>query len=235
MAKLTEWLSVAGTPIGVRLKESPRLLWFTALFSLILVGADLFAVARGKYIELFRPTLAVMACLFCAFVSSSPPMTGAVFGFCFTPVQSLFFWAKASLVVGLALSVVLLIAGVGFIALGGILPPPRIRSASEIIPLFVFMCITTPLLEEVIYRLILCPPLAALMGANGCIFVSGLVFAGLHFIYGNPSPENMLGGFVLTWAFLKSGTLIVPIALHSLGNFCAFLANIVYFFSWEPS
>ena len=60
--------------------------------------------------------------------------------------------------------------------------------------------------------------------------MSGTIFAGLHVLYGSPSPENLLGGFILSWAFLKSGTLIVPIALHSLGNLCAFVDQVAYFY-----
>lgn len=28
----------------------------------------------------------------------------------------------------------------------------------------------------------------------------------------------MIGGFVLAWAYLKSGSIMIPIGLHSLGN-----------------
>jgi membrane protease YdiL (CAAX protease family) len=75
----------------------------------------------------------------------------------------------------------------------------------------------------------------ALLGARLCIGVSGVIFAGLHFLYGNPSPENLLGGFILTWANLKSGTLIVPISLHAVGNLCAFFGNIGYLYWWHGS
>ena len=60
--------------------------------------------------------------------------------------------------------------------------------------------------------------------------MSGLIFAVLHAVYGNASPENLLGGFILMWVFLKSETIIVPIALHSLGNFCAFAFQVAYFY-----
>jgi len=52
-------------------------------------------------------------------------------------------------------------------------------------------------------------------------------------LYGNPSPENLLGGFILCWAFLKSQTLVVPLLLHAGGNACAFLANVAYSFWWQ--
>jgi membrane protease YdiL (CAAX protease family) len=92
-----------------------------------------------------------------------------------------------------------------------------------------------PLLEEVIYRLVFCPPATALLGPRACVILNGVVFAGLHFLYGNPSPENLLGGFILSWAFLKSETLLVPLLLHAGGNACAFLANVAYYYWWQGS
>jgi membrane protease YdiL (CAAX protease family) len=92
------------------------------------------------------------------------------------------------------------------------------------------MCVDYPLFEEVLYRLAVCVPVAAWLGPRVAIAASGFIFAGLHVLYGNPSPDNLLGGFILAWAFLRSGTLVVPIALHSLGNLCAFLCHAAYFY-----
>ena len=50
------------------------------------------------------------------------------------------------------------------------------------------------------------------------IAASGVIFAALHFVYGNPSPENAVGGLFLAWAYLKSETIVVPVLLHALGN-----------------
>jgi len=49
------------------------------------------------------------------------------------------------------------------------------------------------LFEEVTYRLVFCPPFAALVGVRSCIALNGLLFAALHILYGNPSPENLVG------------------------------------------
>jgi membrane protease YdiL (CAAX protease family) len=84
------------------------------------------------------------------------------------------------------------------------------------------MIVIAPLVEESIYRLVLCFPTTAAIGSTGTIILSGTIFAGLHFVYGNPSPDNCLAGYVLTWAYLKSGSLLVPITLHSFGNCVAF-------------
>jgi membrane protease YdiL (CAAX protease family) len=97
------------------------------------------------------------------------------------------------------------------------------------------MCVTAPLAEEVVYRLAFCPPFAALLGGRLCVLLNGSLFGGLHVLYGNPSPENLLGGFILCWAYLKSETLLVPLLLHAGGNACAFLANVAYFYWWHGS
>jgi membrane protease YdiL (CAAX protease family) len=223
--------------IGASLKASPGLLWLTALGATTLVGADLATVAFGPFPGLdfiFRLTLAIFGCLFCAFVSAALPETGGItFGFTLVPRQGWLFWIKVTAIVGAVLFVILLAFGSGFVTLGFSLPQPRLNSTSEVLPLFLWMCVVAPLFEEVTYRLVLCPPFSALLGTRSCIVLSGLIFAGLHFLYGNPSPENLLGGFILGWAFLKSGTLIIPISLHALGNLCAFLGQVGYFYWWQ--
>jgi len=40
-------------------------------------------------------------------------------------------------------------------------------------------------------------------------------------ISGVAAPDNQLGGFVLAWVFVKSETILLPIALHSIGNLLA--------------
>lgn len=84
-----------------------------------------------------------------------------------------------------------------------------------------FGCVETPLLEEAIYRVILCASLVTAMGRTPTILVSGVVFASLHFVYGNPGPDNAVAGFVLGWAYLKSESVTVPI-IHGCGNLVAF-------------
>jgi uncharacterized protein len=54
-----------------------------------------------------------------------------------------------------------------------------------------------------------------------------VVFALLHVAYGNPGIDNTIGGFILTWAFLKSETILVPIVLHGLGNLAVLILWIL--------
>jgi membrane protease YdiL (CAAX protease family) len=87
-------------------------------------------------------------------------------------------------------------------------------------------CLPTSIAEEGIYRLVLCVPFAALIGPRWTIVVSGCVFAALHVVYGNLGVDNAIAGFILGWAFLKSRSLLVPVAWHSLGNLLVGLTRL---------
>jgi membrane protease YdiL (CAAX protease family) len=80
--------------------------------------------------------------------------------------------------------------------------------------------------EEGVYRLLLCAPLVAVLRPGGAVAASGVVFAALHFRYGNPSPDNFIGGYLFAWAYLKSGTIAVPLALHAAANLAATAINL---------
>ena len=87
--------------------------------------------------------------------------------------------------------------------------------------------LSAPLLEETIHRLAFCTAAVAVSGRWPTIAASRLLFGALHIFYGNPDPSNMVGGFVLAWSFLKSGSILVPVALHSLGNLGLLAFNLV--------
>jgi membrane protease YdiL (CAAX protease family) len=77
-----------------------------------------------------------------------------------------------------------------------------------------------------LYRLVLCVALVGIAGQRWTILLSGALFAAMHFIYGNPSPDNFIAGYFLAWAFLKSGSILTPIVLHSLGNACVLALSL---------
>jgi membrane protease YdiL (CAAX protease family) len=142
-----------------------------------------------------------------------------------TPAQGWWYWGRASLLLGLA---VLACVGVGLgaWALAGRELPVYATPPAEAGAAFLRMCLFAPVLEEAIYRLALCLPLAVLLGPWGAVAVSGLLFGGLHWAYGTPSPENLVGGFLLAWAYLKSESIAVPVLLHGSGNLCALAAQV---------
>lgn len=75
-----------------------------------------------------------------------------------------------------------------------------------------------PVVEEIAFRLLLCGPLAGRLSSAPNVAVSGAVFALAHVVYGGIGPDSLLGGFFLAWAFLRSGTIAVPILMHAIGN-----------------
>lgn len=142
-----------------------------------------------------------------------------------TPSQGWRWWVKVSLWIGLAVAACIVV-GVGLWGLSGQEIPVYATPPSDIGPSFLRVCVSAPVFEETLYRLTLCVPLAVRLGPWGAIVVSGLAFAGLHIAGGNPSPENLVGGLFLAWAYLKSESIAVPVLLHGLGNTCALAAQV---------
>jgi membrane protease YdiL (CAAX protease family) len=75
-----------------------------------------------------------------------------------------------------------------------------------------------PVLEELVFRVALCSALVAWIGTWPTVFASGAIFAAVHFVYGNPSPDNFVAGYFMAWAYLRSGSVAVPLAMHAGGN-----------------
>jgi uncharacterized protein len=140
------------------------------------------------------------------------------------PLQGWTYWCRVALWLAIALGLLLLICAGACVLLGKSVPiyasPPQLR-------VFFLMCVTAPVFEEIIYRALLTVAVVKLLGEWGTILLSGLLFGLLHFVRGNASPENQLGGFLLAWAFLRSGTVLVPMAMHSAGNFLAMAGQVV--------
>ena len=93
-------------------------------------------------------------------------------------------------------------------------------------PRFVMVCVLYPLLEEATFRAALCTPLAPVIGPWPTVLFSGAVFAAVHFLYGNADLSNFLAGYCLAWAYLKSGSILVPVVLHSFGNLLILFAQM---------
>ena len=142
-----------------------------------------------------------------------------------SPVQGWLPWITISLKIGSVVAVCI-IAGFGaWVATGH---PPRLHATepSLIGSRFVHMCFVAPVIEESIYRVSACGLIAAIVGHRQTIAINGILFGALHVWYGNPSPENLVGGFFLAWSYLKSETVLVPFILHSGGNLLALGAQV---------
>lgn len=93
---------------------------------------------------------------------------------------------------------------------------------------FLQMGLRYPLIEEIIYRGLLCSVLLPRIGFWPTVVADGLAFSGLHYLWGVAEPINLVAGFLLSWSFLKSGSLLVPFLFHSLGNIVAGLAHLPF-------
>lgn len=144
------------------------------------------------------------------------------------PVQGWAYWCWFSLWFAIIIGVACGLVCVLWFVLGWRLPIPR---TSPSLAAFLHMCVDSPVSEEVIFRALLTVAVLPLLGEWGTILFGGIVFALLHVFHGNPGPDNQMAGFMLGWAFLKSKTIFVPLAMHSLGNLIALGIQIgAYYF-----
>lgn len=135
-------------------------------------------------------------------------------------------WVRMSVAIGLTV-MLCIILGLGIWHLTGYEIPKHTTSPDQFLPKFLQMCFIAPVMEETIYRVIVCVSLVSVLGCWKTIVISGFFFAMLHVVYGNPSPENLVGGIFLAWAYLKSETFLIPVLLHSLGNFIVLNAQLI--------
>jgi uncharacterized protein len=219
------------TPIGKALESRGRSRSVAAVAALAVVGCDMLLLANHQTTVPRRFGLAVIAVLVNGALATLC-RDRASFGFRLSPIQGWMFWWKVTLL--LAAIVFGVLAASAVVAYGIFrhsVPPPRyITHPSQIGLVFFWMCIYAPLTEEPLYRLAICPPVAAWIGPKAAIAVSGVAFALAHVLGGNPSPDNQIAGFLLAWAYLRSGSLMVPIVIHALGNLCAFGFHLAWFY-----
>jgi membrane protease YdiL (CAAX protease family) len=90
--------------------------------------------------------------------------------------------------------------------------------------------IAAPIAEEIVFRGVLLPSLAAHTGEGRAIAVSALVFAAMHLNMFSFVPI-LLVGWVLAWLYLRSGSLWVAIIGHSAFN--AFGVAVVLALRWR--
>jgi membrane protease YdiL (CAAX protease family) len=204
------------TPIGGEFRRSQRRLTAGCGLAVTVVLVDFGAIAWLGWSERVdsRWALALAAlALHVWLVDGDLASAGLVF----RPLQGWRYWLKATFWIGLAVAA-LIAAGLGAVVLLGYKLPVYTTPPAATGGRLFQACVCAPLLEETLYRLVLCSPLVVALGAWPAIAISGIAFGALHMLYGNPSPENLCGGWFLAWAYLQSGTVVVPLLLHSLGN-----------------
>ena len=205
--------------LGRPLRRSTAGAVAAAVAAVAIVGGDLLLALHDRQSAGQRLLLTLAALALYGWLSG---WEWASLGLRVRPVQGWGYWAKFTAKLGAVIVFLFLVPSIYF-ARTGVLPIKRIvappfLSASEFWAWACTAWFVAPFVEEGIYRLTLCPPSAALLGPRLTVVLSGCAFAALHVAYGNPGPDNVLAGFILGWAFLKSECLLVPIGLHFLGN-----------------
>ncbi len=215
------------TSIGLKLRDSRIRLWLAFIAMLIILDGDfllIYEVAPGY--SLYRSLLACVGTIvmlgLCGWDFKS-------LGFVLKPAKGYLYWVKAGFVIGvLVLGFSLLIFALSHV-IGHPIPIPKMNPARAK-SFFFIACVQAPLVEELLYRLVLCVPFVVLAGSWFTIIVSGCIFAALHFVYGNTGPDNFIAGFFLAWAYLKSRSIIIPILFHSIGNAFVILINLGFWY-----
>ena len=204
------------TCIGEALRSSTARRICAGIIGFTAVSVDILLSSQGYCFALTRAVPAGAAVLLLAATVKGEPRT---LGLTLRPRQGFLYWVKATVLIGLAvgafsIAVLLILSAAGHAVSFPALSPAHLPRA-----LF-HTCVIAPALEEPIYRLLFCVPFVALIGPRWTIACAGAVFAALHFAYGNPGADNFIAGYFLAWAYIKSESLLIPTALHSLGNAC---------------
>ena len=221
LRRLRRALSLADSPIGVGL--SRRVAIAMAIIATLVVAHDLKLLGDFDYWGRRRdipPAIAVA--LFVYFMRKNLD----AFGVRVRPLPSLKFWLQT--VLALAILMSLLIAGTVafYLALDKPMPPPALPTFK----LAWEMVVASPIVEESIYRWLFVTAIVAVAPRWAGVVLSGAVFAYLHFVYNNPGPDNFIGGYLFAWMYLRSGSILVPIAFHALANGSLIVLNVIAFY-----
>jgi membrane protease YdiL (CAAX protease family) len=215
-------LSLADSPIGAGLSRPVAIAM--AVLATLVVAHDLKLLGDFDYWGGRRdipPAIAIAV-----FVYLARDNLDAI-GVRVRPLPSLRFWLVT--VVVLAMIMTVLIAGTiaVYVALDKPMPPPVLPDYDH----FFGAVVDAPLVEESIYRWLFVTGIVAVArrGAWAGVVLSGAVFAYLHFVYNNPGPDNFIGGYFFAWMYLRSGSILVPIAFHALANGTLIILNVIAF------
>lgn len=215
-------LSLADSPIGRDLARPVAIAMFVV--ALLVVARDLKLLGAFDYwrgIRLAPPALAV-----CLFLYLARDNLDAV-GIRLRPLPSLRFW----LVTILALAIIFALLVVGTIVVFLALDMPITPYLPESFDYVWNAVVDAPFVEESIYRWVFVTGIAALAPRWSAVVLSGATFAYLHFLYNNPGPDNFIGGYFFAWMYLRSGSILVPIAFHALGNGTLILLNVIAYYA----
>ncbi len=201
--------------------KSPQARRFAVLLGLATIATDMALVTqRANYDTRLALALAAFATI--VFLTDGDLRS---VGLRLNPKQGWRPWVHWSVMIGLVVALCLVL-GLGIWRLTGHEIRIHTTSPTHIVPRMLSMCFVAPMMEETVYRVVACVSLVSVLGCWKTIVINGLLFAALHVLYGSPSPENLVGGFFLAWAYLKSESILLPVLLHSIGNSIALAGQV---------
>jgi membrane protease YdiL (CAAX protease family) len=224
------WLAILlPFSLPVRAKMFPGLLFSFAWLGLFLEGqvAFLFLLAALPALGIHETILTG------AMVAGLPIIAVALMGFARQPWGEPFRWpprfgsSKIMLIsVLLIFAIVVITSGFAQLYIHLTNKPfpsqrtiPLIRNALQVNPVTAWLGIAfvIPCVEEILFRGLLFGAFQKIWGVTGAVIVSSFLFVCVHLqIIG--FLALFLLGLILAWARLRSGSLGLPIVLHSLNN-----------------
>ena len=104
------------------------------------------------------------------------------------------------------------------------------NTARSIPILFLAIVVAAPILEELFFRGFLFEGIRhSRLGAAGALIITSLVWASLHTQYGFSEIQWIFfWGIILGWARLKTGSTLLAILLHGIGNLIAMIQLVIH-------
>ena len=78
--------------------------------------------------------------------------------------------------------------------------------------------IAAPVVEEIVFRGIIYPPLRAKVGVILGIIINATIFAAAHGIIENYSVIHLIGGVIFSFLYEKTNSILASVIVHSIGN-----------------
>ena len=101
----------------------------------------------------------------------------------------------------------------------------------NLVMLFLLLCVFTPIVEEIIFRKVLCNFIEPRLGYLWAIAISGLIFGVMHVIsYGDfvQAIPYVVMGWVFGYIYYRSKkNIFIPIGVHFVNNFLSYLLYLL--------
>ena len=133
------------------------------------------------------------------------------------PLPDSSFWWRVTLCCS-AVSVALLAAAIVLASARGTWVLPPVENTRELWGFFIGGCVHAPITEDLLYHVVLCAPLAMLIGPWPTIVVSAAVFGLLHELWGKFVWIHPCVGALKGWMYLRGRCIWIMIAFHAFFN-----------------